>query len=229
MENKNLFEALSKAQAFFTPAELDKTNPHYKSKYASLASVQSVYRKPLADNGLSIIQNVLSIDGAYHLETILAHSSGEHFKNSFKLILGKQDMQGLGSAITYARRYGVSTILGIVADEDVDGNDTMKQDQPKAFIKREPIRPQPPKKDIPNHAPRPAPPAPPKHDNDDLDVFLDQRVDMLGELVKFTKDHNIPTEQVTNAIEIVVGEVRRANTLTDDELNSVLSFLAMKV
>jgi hypothetical protein len=210
-----LFKALAKAQLEFKPAEMDRVNPHYKSKYASLASVQEVYRKPLSDNGLSIIQNIHFIDNSYHLETILAHSSGESIKNSFKLLVGKQDMQGLGSAITYARRYAISAMLGIVSDEDDDANESLPP-------KQMPIA----KKPITNNAPRPKPQPKLEPAQDDLDAFIGHS--FLDELVKFTKDYMIPAEVVTEAIERITGEPRKASTLSDEQLNEVMNYLALK-
>lgn len=117
-----LFGALAKAQGQFKPAVMDKVNPHYKSKFASLTSVMNACREGMTTNGLAIIQAVESYESGYLITTILGHSSGQWISSQFKLILTKSDMQGLGSAISYARRYGVSAMLGIVSDEDDDAN-----------------------------------------------------------------------------------------------------------
>lgn len=117
-----LFEALAKAQHLMRPAVMDKINPHFKSKYASLTSVQESYKTPLAEHGLSIIQQVFSYEDKYYIRTLICHSSGEWMANVLKLIVGRQDMQGLGSAITYARRYAVSSLVGVVDTEDDDAN-----------------------------------------------------------------------------------------------------------
>lgn len=117
-----LFSALAKAQAEMKPAILDSENPHFRSKYASLTSVQDAYRIPISKNSLTITQAVESIETGYEITTTLGHASGQWMQTSFKLILQKQDMQGLGSAITYAKRYSICALLGIVDQEDDDGN-----------------------------------------------------------------------------------------------------------
>lgn len=126
-----LYEALSKAQAEIKPAVLDMTNPHFKSKYASLTSILEAIREPLAKNNLCVLQQVESIDESYWITTILAHSSGQEISNSFRLIVNKNDMQGLGSAITYGRRYGISALLGVVDTEDDDGNQASIKSNPQ--------------------------------------------------------------------------------------------------
>lgn len=118
-----LAEALAKAQGQIRGAAKDTTNPHFKSKYADLASVWEACRKPLADNGLSVVQftKIVGDDRQPVLVTRLLHSSGECIEGDTPLLMGKQDMQALGSAITYARRYGLAAMVGI-APEDDDGN-----------------------------------------------------------------------------------------------------------
>lgn len=114
-------------------AKKDSTNPHYKSRYADLASIWEACCAPLADNQLAVVQNIISekIDGnldecEMFLETKLIHSSGQWFSSKMKLILGfKKDMQALGSALTYARRYSLAALVGVVQDDD-DGNSCSK-------------------------------------------------------------------------------------------------------
>lgn len=123
MELNELAKALCKAQAVIQSAIKDTSNPFYNSKYADLASVWDAARKPLTDNGLCVSQVVVSIDGKNYLRTMLIHTSGQHTSSDIPLMLQKQDMQGLGSAITYARRFGLASIAGI-SQEDDDGNAT---------------------------------------------------------------------------------------------------------
>lgn len=122
-----LVDALSKAQAEMKPAKLDCVNPHYKSKYASLTSVKDAYQAPIAKQGLAVSHQVFSAKEFYYVRTMLVHSSGEFFANTLKLLVGKQDMQGLGSAITYAKRYSVSALLDIVDTDDDDGNASLPE------------------------------------------------------------------------------------------------------
>jgi hypothetical protein len=128
-ELNELFSALSKAQSEIKAAELDGFNPHFKSKYATLTSVQDAYRDAIAKYGLCIIQQVYSIESGYFIRSVLGHSSGQWVSNVFRLIVAKNDMQGLGSAITYGRRYGICSLLGIADTEDDDGNLAVKNTQ----------------------------------------------------------------------------------------------------
>jgi len=113
---KELFSALSKAQAQIKGAFKDSTNPHFKSRYADLESVIEAMRVPFAANGLGFIQSA-SADGQ-HMQTILVHSSGESITTQVPLIITKNDMQGVGSAITYARRYGLAAACGVSQTDD---------------------------------------------------------------------------------------------------------------
>lgn len=122
-EIKNLAAALAKAQAAIQPAVKDKTNPAFRSRYADLASVWDACRKPLTDNGLSIVQMPVDAEaGRVALETMLLHVSGEFISSTVSTALVKADPQGVGSALTYLRRYALSAVVGVVADEDDDGN-----------------------------------------------------------------------------------------------------------
>ncbi len=116
---KELLSALAKAQEFIKVAIKDKVNPHFKSKFADLESVQAATKDALVKHGLFPIQ---LIEDEYYLRTIIGHSSGQWISSRFKLLINKQDMQGLGSAITYARRYGLAAILNVASDDDDDGN-----------------------------------------------------------------------------------------------------------
>lgn len=113
--------ALAKAQGVFELADMDSVNPHFKSKYASLGAVLLAVKKGLAANGLAISQMLVEGEKGLALETTLMHSSGQWLSGTIPVILDKQNMQGLGSAITYAKRYAVAAILGVVADQDDDG------------------------------------------------------------------------------------------------------------
>lgn len=131
-----LAAALSKAQLSISAALKDSSNPFFKSKYADLTSVWSACRKELSENGLSVSQ---VLDGM-NLVTTLMHSSGQWVRGSCPLILVKQDMQSLGSSVTYARRYSLAAICGVVQDDD-DGNlatgkfDTRQNEYTKPQVK----------------------------------------------------------------------------------------------
>lgn len=115
--------ALTIAQAKLSPAIKGSTNPHFRSKYADLQAVWEVARPVLAENKLSIVQTFNESNGeTVTIVTTLLHISGQYLRSALTLKPTKPDPQGIGSAITYGRRYSLSAMLGIVADEDDDGN-----------------------------------------------------------------------------------------------------------
>ena len=123
-----LAAALSKAQGEISAAIKDSKNPHFGSSYADLASVMAVAREPLAKHELAVMQTADDSDGdAEHLTlvTTLAHSSGEWIRGRLRMPAGgpgnKLNPQTFGSCMTYARRYSLAAIVGIVQDDD-DGN-----------------------------------------------------------------------------------------------------------
>ena len=119
-----LAKALCKAQSQLESVKKSTENPFFKAKYADLASVLDAARKPLAENGLSIIQlPTSSPDGKIGLSTMLLHDSGEFARDT--IVIAARDAsnpQVVGSIITYFRRYGASAAIGIASvDEDDDG------------------------------------------------------------------------------------------------------------
>ena len=109
-----LAAALSKAQSQITGALKDSKNSFFNSKYADLESVWEACRKPLADNELSVSQ----VFSGESLTTILMHSSGEWISGDCPLFMKSKDPQQLGSASTYARRYGLAAIVGVIQVDD---------------------------------------------------------------------------------------------------------------
>jgi hypothetical protein len=116
-----IYAALAKAQAEMTRAEKSKPNPAFRSKYADLAAVQDACMPALLKHGFAVFQKLGRDEDGRHVMTVLAHESGERLECPVPLIIGKNDMQGLGSAVTYARRIGLLCASG-VAPEDDDGN-----------------------------------------------------------------------------------------------------------
>lgn len=114
--------ALAKAQGAMHHASKDKTNPHFKSRYADLASMLDACREALAANGLAVIQKPGNADGGVVLTTMVVHASGEWVRARLWMPVAQQSAQAYGSALTYARRYSLASIVGIAADEDDDGN-----------------------------------------------------------------------------------------------------------
>jgi len=119
-----LSKALCTAQSQMTFAKKDSKNPFFKSSYADLSSVWDACRGPLTSNGLAVIQTFDSDhdENTVVVVTTLTHTSGQWINSRLKLPLVKKDPQGLGSAITYGRRYSLAAIVGVIADEDDDGN-----------------------------------------------------------------------------------------------------------
>jgi len=117
-----LYGALAKAQAIIGGAAKDRVNPAFKSKYADLASVWDAWQAAGPQFGLGIIQMPGAfINGTVSVTTILTHESGVDVRETMTVPVTKQDAQGVGSAITYARRYMLAAFAGI-APEDDDGN-----------------------------------------------------------------------------------------------------------
>ncbi len=146
-----LASALAKAQASLSAAKKDRVNPHFKNQYATLQSIWESAREVLAPNGLSIVQTFDATDGRLmSIRTTLMHNSGQWIAGVLSMAPQQANPQGIGSAITYGRRYSLAAILGIVADEDDDGNDASREphdshDQEReAYRSAPPVRPQTP-------------------------------------------------------------------------------------
>ena len=124
-DHKTIYAALAAAQMQMGKAVKDSANPAFRSKYADLASVMDACMGALNANGICVYQPTVDDEGGRYVETILGHISGETLKCRVPLIVQKNDMQGYGSAVTYARRYGLMSMAGI-APEDDDGNAASK-------------------------------------------------------------------------------------------------------
>ncbi|WP_165792425.1 ERF family protein [Thalassospira lohafexi] len=131
--------ALCAAQAEIENVAKDKKNPHFKSDYASLAAVLDVARPILAKHDISLIQAPGDGEGgSIVVETMLLHKSGQWIKSDISCVPNKNDAQGIGSVITYLRRYSGSSMTGIAqTDDDANAdmkppqNDTAKAKKPK--------------------------------------------------------------------------------------------------
>lgn len=121
-----LGKALVKAQAMMSPAIKDARNPFLNTRYASLNAVLEACREPLLTNGLAIVQSPAPApeylgSNFIGLETKLLHAeSGQWIASLAVIPLVKPDPQAMGAAISYARRYSLSAMLGIVSEEDND-------------------------------------------------------------------------------------------------------------
>lgn len=134
--------ALVKAQKEFGPALKSSTNPHFKSRYADLAACVEAVVDALNNNGIALTQRVSPCDDGVIVETVFIHESGEVINcGQLHVPAAKQDPQGYGSALTYARRYSLMAACGI-APEDDDAN---------AASRRPTAPPAPPTPDITDH------------------------------------------------------------------------------
>lgn len=134
-----LAAALAKAQGQMEGAKKDSDNPFFKSKYADLSSVVDAIRGAFAEHGLSYVQLPEPCEGEeVAVDTVLMHSSGQWISSRTVVPVTKKDAQGYGSALTYARRYGLQAIAGVAAEDD-DGNAaTGARPQLRRVIPKEP-------------------------------------------------------------------------------------------
>ena len=125
---KEIGKALSIFQTKMDKIKKDSKNPYFNSKYASLSTIQEAIQLPLAECDLVYSQ----LPDEDCLTTILIHHpSGEYLQSCYNIHPAKIDPQGIGSAITYARRYALSAILGLNVDDDDDGNAASQPTAPR--------------------------------------------------------------------------------------------------
>ncbi len=133
-------KALVKAQGGMSAAHKGKVNPAFRTKYAELSDVMDACMPALRDNGFAVLQPIGRDEHGDYVETFLAHESGYSFTSRTYLIIGKNDMQGFKSAVTYARRIGLGALAG-VTDTDDDGNDAAKSKRTPAPPPQRPVEP----------------------------------------------------------------------------------------
>jgi Tfp pilus assembly protein PilZ len=119
---KEIAKALLEAQKEMGNATKDSSNPFFKSKYADLNSIREACMPSLNKYGIVVLQPTVFIDGKNFIQTILLHESGQQIDCLTEIIYSKQnDAQSQGSGITYARRYGLQSLINVGAEDD-DGN-----------------------------------------------------------------------------------------------------------
>jgi hypothetical protein len=134
---KTISAAFVKAQKSFSPALKTSTNPHFKSRYADLSACVEAVIDALNENGIALMQPTRETDSGVTVETVFLHESGEAIiAGVLHVPAQKQDAQGYGSALTYARRYSLMAACGI-APEDDDGNAASKKPEGKPESKPE--------------------------------------------------------------------------------------------
>jgi hypothetical protein len=133
--------ALAEAQKQIKGAVKDALNPHFRSNYADLASVWDACHEPLNANGIAVSQLVQRVNGEVVLVTRLVHKSGQWLRSEYPIVPVQNTPQGVGSAITYARRYSLAAMSGVAPrEDDDDGNEasgrTPQNDPPRGGWKQ---------------------------------------------------------------------------------------------
>lgn len=147
----NLFAALAAAQGEIKNASKDRENPHFKSMYADLASVYDACRTALSKHGIGVVQMPTNLADAVAVTTRIGIKDGEWMQSTIAAKPAKFDAQGVGSVITYLRRYGLAAMVGVAPGDDDDGEGaterapTMRQSTvagpPSAAVKKKPETP----------------------------------------------------------------------------------------
>lgn len=131
-ENKQISTAYVAAQKEMSNATKSSNNPFFKSKYADLNSIREAVIPVLNTHGIGVLQPICSIEGKNYVKTILLHESGESLESLTEIVYSKQnDAQAQGSGISYARRYGLQSMVCIGAEDD-DANKANEQPKAKA-------------------------------------------------------------------------------------------------
>ena len=127
---KEIATALLKAQSEMSNPKKGATNPFFKSKYADLNAIREAVIPTLNQNGITVLQPIVHVDGKNFVKTILLHESGEFLESLTEIIYNKiNDAQAQGSGISYSRRYALQSFVCVGADDD-DGNNAVQK--PKA-------------------------------------------------------------------------------------------------
>jgi len=159
---KSIAAAFVKAQADFGPALKTNTNPHFKSRYAGLDACIEAVIDALHAHGIALVQRTLPCESGVTVETVLIHTSGETLSGGpLHVPASKNDPQGYGSALTYARRYSLMATCGIAAEDD-DGNAASKPVTYEA-----PRKPTPRTTDLPPAKAKAKPEVQPSPEDDD--------------------------------------------------------------
>jgi len=121
-----LARQLAHAQGQFKVVKKDGENPFFNSSYATLAAIIEMLRQPLADNGLAFVQSLVGTAGGRVMRTIIMHGSGEWLVSEMPCFGSSTKPQDVGSATTYAKRYGLQAAFGIAVADDADDDDGNK-------------------------------------------------------------------------------------------------------
>lgn len=129
-----LAKALSQAQGKLKNPHFDSTNPHFRSKFASLAAVREAVIPTFAEHGLSLTQWPCATENGFAgCRTVVTHDSGEWMEETFIIPVDKGNAHGYASAVTYAKRISMQSVAAVVGDEDDDGNAAVETKKPQAI------------------------------------------------------------------------------------------------
>lgn len=146
---KTLAQALSDFQRFLPSVSLDASNPHFKSRFTTLANLSKTILPKLAEHGFAFSVGSFVDNGVLVLDAHLIHESGE--SRSAQFPIHETNPQKVGSAVTYYRRYALAALSGVVADEDDDGNAASAESPAQRQVNQAKARPAP--KPAPKNAP----------------------------------------------------------------------------
>lgn len=211
--------ALASAQAELSPAAKNAQNPHLKNRYADIAAVYEAIRETLPKHGLSVSQIIMPHESKARVRTLLMHKSGQWLASECLMPLDRNGgPQGMGSAITYARRYSLSAIVGVVSedDDDAEAAQPRRQQQAQPQQRREAAQPR---------RPEPVRQAAPKSQGDgQVDMITDAQVKMLMAL--FNKCGMDVREVRLERVRGIVGRnLTSCKELTKDEASTVIDVL----
>ena len=214
-----LASALASAQAELSPAAKNAQNPHLKNRYADIAAVYEAIRETLPKHGLSVSQIIMPHESKARVRTLLMHKSGQWLASECLMPLDRNGgPQGMGSAITYARRYSLSAIVGVVSedDDDAEAAQPRRQQQAQPQQRREPAQPR---------RPEPVRQAAPKPKGDgQVDMITDAQVKMLMAL--FNKcGMDVREVRLERVCGIVGRNLTSCKELTKDEASTVIDVL----
>jgi hypothetical protein len=217
--------ALAKAHLEIENPELDGVNPHFKSRFSTLAAVLNAVRKPLAKQGIALMQSVSIAEGRVAVTTSLIHASGEWMRETmaFPMATGA-NIQQAGSTVSYLRRYSIISLTAIVgdphADDDGEGDRIEREDRKPTPPKRQPFKPDA-AKGAPPAASAPAAPAPSGNPIDDYPDDFDgllrikrvTRREKAWAVLVESKEHGLAwvktnIEDYANALSEAVGQDR---------------------
>jgi hypothetical protein len=139
VEIHELATALAKAQAQMDTAKKDGLNPHFSSRFSTLASVWEACRGPLTEHGLSVIQGANATGADVAITTLLLHTSGQWVRETLTMIANDHKPQSVGSAISYGKRYLLASMVGIAPgdDDDAEAAEGRKAPNVKAVAQKE--------------------------------------------------------------------------------------------